>query len=117
MPVVRLWTPHGYAWRQKFSTLFRPRKMQTELSIPLSQQESREARSLGQHVVVFCLLFYKTTLSPVMPSCCKFYPTCSMYAKEAVERHGAIKGSWLAAKRLLRCRPFAHGGFDPVPDA
>ncbi len=71
----------------------------------------------GQHVLVFFLLAYKAVLSPILPSACKFQPTCSMYAKEAVERHGVMKGSWLAAKRLLRCRPFARGGFDPVPDA
>ena len=91
--------------------------MQSEFSIPLNQQELHETRSLGQHVVVFCLLFYKTTLSPVMPSCCKFYPTCSMYAKEAVERHGVRRGLMLTARRLLRCRPFSQGGIDPVPDA
>ena len=72
---------------------------------------------VGQMAALFALAAYKAILSPLLPSGCKFYPTCSMYAKEAVERHGVIKGSWLAAKRLLRCRPFAHGGFDPVPDA
>jgi putative membrane protein insertion efficiency factor len=71
----------------------------------------------GQRVALFALVAYKSILSPIMPSACKFYPTCSMYAKEAVERHGVMKGSWLAAKRLIRCRPFARGGFDPVPDA
>jgi hypothetical protein len=53
----------------------------------------------------------------MLPSCCKFYPTCSIYAKEAVERHGVARGLLLAARRLLRCRPFARGGHDPVPDA
>jgi putative membrane protein insertion efficiency factor len=73
--------------------------------------------SLGQQAVVFGLLFYKSALSPMLPSCCKFYPTCSIYAKEAVERHGVARGLLLAARRLLRCRPFAPGGHDPVPDA
>jgi putative membrane protein insertion efficiency factor len=73
--------------------------------------------NVGQMVALFALAAYKAILSPMLPSACKFYPTCSMYAKEAVERHGVLKGTWLATKRLLRCRPFARGGFDPVPDA
>jgi uncharacterized protein len=73
--------------------------------------------SAGRKIVVYSLLFYKSQLSPFLPSACKFQPTCSMYAKEAVERFGVRKGLWLAAKRLLRCRPFARGGYDPVPDA
>jgi len=72
---------------------------------------------VGQHVVVFLLLFYKNALSPLLPTFCKFHPTCSIYAKEAVERHGVVRGLTLAARRLLRCRPFAPGGHDPVPDA
>jgi hypothetical protein len=67
--------------------------------------------------VVFLLLFYKSQLSPFLPSACKYHPSCSMYAKEAVERHGVLRGLYLAMRRLLRCHPFAHGGFDPVPDA
>jgi len=50
------------------------------------------------------------------PSPCRFWPSCSAYAVEAVERHGALKGSWLAARRLSRCRPWGGSGFDPVPD-
>lgn len=67
--------------------------------------------------MVFLLLFYKSQLSPFLPSACKYHPSCSMYAKEAVERHGVLRGLYLAMRRLLRCHPFAHGGFDPVPDA
>ncbi len=73
--------------------------------------------NVGQHVVIFTLLYYKTVFSPLMPIGCKFYPTCSMYAKEAVERHGVLHGLSLTVRRLLRCRPFATGGYDPVPDA
>jgi len=72
---------------------------------------------LAQRLAVFVLACYKTFLSPVLPSACKFYPSCSMYAKEAVERHGVIRGMSLAARRLWRCRPFSPGGYDPVPDA
>lgn len=59
--------------------------------------------------------FYKARISPLLPSVCRFDPTCSTYALEAVEKHGALKGSWLAFKRLLRCNPFFPGGYDPVP--
>jgi len=52
---------------------------------------------------------------PVTGGCCRFYPTCSCYAREAVEEHGPIRGVWLAVKRLARCHPFTEGGFDPVP--
>ncbi|MBI1353305.1 MAG: membrane protein insertion efficiency factor YidD [Acidobacteria bacterium] len=71
----------------------------------------------GQKIVVFLLLFYKTQLSPFLPSACKYQPTCSMYAKEVVERFGVLKGLWLTTLRLLRCNPFARGGYDPAPDA
>jgi putative membrane protein insertion efficiency factor len=58
---------------------------------------------------------YQRFVSPVLPPSCRFYPSCSQYALEAVTRHGAFKGSWLAARRLARCHPFHPGGFDPVP--
>ena len=60
---------------------------------------------------------YKRWISPLLPHACRFVPTCSEYAIEAVERHGAMKGLWLATLRLLRCQPFARSGFDPVPAA
>jgi putative membrane protein insertion efficiency factor len=65
--------------------------------------------------VLGLLAFYKTTLSPTLPSACKYYPSCSVYAREAVERYGTSRGLWMALRRLLRCRPFHAGGFDPVP--
>jgi putative membrane protein insertion efficiency factor len=58
---------------------------------------------------------YQRLLSPLLPPSCRFYPSCSQYALDAVSRHGALKGSWLAARRLARCHPFHPGGFDPVP--
>jgi putative membrane protein insertion efficiency factor len=60
--------------------------------------------------------FYQAVLSPLMFSICKFYPSCSHYAAEALEKHGARRGLRLAAGRLWRCRPFTQGGYDPVPD-
>ncbi|MFF2090275.1 membrane protein insertion efficiency factor YidD [Paenibacillus sp. NPDC058174] len=63
------------------------------------------------------IVFYRKVLSPLKPPTCRFYPTCSAYALEALEKHGAVRGSWLAAKRIARCHPFHPGGFDPVPPA
>jgi putative membrane protein insertion efficiency factor len=60
---------------------------------------------------------YKRVVSPFLPPACRFHPTCSEYAAQAIESHGVLKGSALAAGRLLRCNPWSAGGFDPVPTA
>jgi putative membrane protein insertion efficiency factor len=60
---------------------------------------------------------YQIALSPLLGRQCRFLPTCSHYAMEALERHGAMKGGWLAFRRILRCHPFAAAGYDPVPPA
>ena len=89
------------------------------LSRDASEDKSAATSLKATGVTRFLLLAlraYQACLSPLMPSACKFYPTCSQYAVEAVTRFGARRGAWLALKRLLRCRPFSHGGFDPVPD-
>ena len=67
-----------------------------------------------RYLVLDFLQLYKTFLSPFLPSSCRFTPTCSEYAAQAVEKHGAIRGTWLGTKRILRCQPFCKGGFDPV---
>lgn len=59
--------------------------------------------------------FYRRAISPLRPPCCRFTPTCSQYALEALEKYGALKGGWLALRRFLRCHPFHKGGYDPVP--
>ncbi|WP_304440187.1 membrane protein insertion efficiency factor YidD [Oleiphilus sp. HI0079] len=59
--------------------------------------------------------FYQYAISPLFPPSCRYLPTCSEYAVQAVSAHGAFKGSWLALKRILRCHPGCDGGFDPVP--
>ncbi|WP_420319394.1 membrane protein insertion efficiency factor YidD [Gorillibacterium massiliense] len=59
--------------------------------------------------------FYRKFISPLKPPTCRFYPTCSQYALDAIEEYGAAKGSWMAVKRIGRCHPFHPGGFDPVP--
>ncbi|MCE2514611.1 MAG: membrane protein insertion efficiency factor YidD [Acidobacteria bacterium] len=60
---------------------------------------------------------YQLVLSPWFAGSCRFVPSCSAYAAEAVERHGAVRGLWLAMRRLARCQPLCRGGLDPVPDA
>ncbi len=65
----------------------------------------------------FMIRLYQYTLGSVLPNACRFSPTCSHYALEAVAVHGALRGSWLALRRLLRCHPFCVGGHDPVPNA
>ncbi|HEX8284836.1 MAG TPA: membrane protein insertion efficiency factor YidD [Pyrinomonadaceae bacterium] len=60
------------------------------------------------------LRFYKAYISPLLPPSCRFVPTCSEYALEAVERYGAIRGVWMGLGRILRCHPFHPGGYDPV---
>lgn len=66
-------------------------------------------------VLTLPILFYRSCISPLTPPSCRFTPTCSQYALEALRRHGAIKGSWLTIKRLLRCHPWGGSGYDPVP--
>ena len=61
------------------------------------------------------LRLYKLILSPLLPVACRYQPTCSDYAREAVERHGALRGTIMAARRLARCHPLREGGYDPVP--
>ena len=74
------------------------------------------ARSVGAWVLLALIRMYQIFLSPFLGGACKYYPSCSRYAQEAVQKHGARRGAWLALKRLGRCRPFAKGGFDPVPE-
>lgn len=59
--------------------------------------------------------FYQLTFSSLVGSCCRFQPTCSEYAREAIKKYGILKGGWLTVKRLSRCHPWAKGGYDPVP--
>mgnify|MGYP000037137256 CR=1 FL=1 len=63
------------------------------------------------------ILIYQKCISPLKPACCKYYPTCSEYAKRAVKKHGLIKGLILAVWRLLRCNPWSNGGVDNVPES
>ncbi|MBQ2201762.1 MAG: membrane protein insertion efficiency factor YidD [Clostridia bacterium] len=69
-----------------------------------------------KRVFLAILRFYKRCISPLLPNACIYTPTCSEYAMEAIEKHGVLKGTGLAIWRLLRCNPFAKGGYDPVPE-
>lgn len=69
-----------------------------------------------RRIFIFFIQCYRYLISPVMANHCRFHPSCSNYAIEAIEQHGACKGVWLASKRLLRCHPFNPGGYDPVPE-
>jgi putative membrane protein insertion efficiency factor len=71
--------------------------------------------SILSRLAVLMIRGYQVTLSPLLPSACRYQPTCSAYAIEAVERYGALRGGWMGARRILRCHPFARGGYDPVP--
>jgi putative membrane protein insertion efficiency factor len=70
-----------------------------------------------KQVLVFVLRAYRFLISPLYGQVCRYYPTCSAYALQAVETHGALRGSWLAARRVCRCHPWAEGGVDHVPPA
>lgn len=65
--------------------------------------------------LVWAVRVYRRFLSPMKPPSCRFYPSCSAYAEEALTRYGALRGAWLSARRVLRCHPFHPGGYDPVP--
>ena len=66
-------------------------------------------------LLLWLLRAYKRFLSPILPAACRFTPTCSVYAYEAIEKHGAARGAWMGFRRLCRCHPMNPGGFDPVP--
>ena len=66
-------------------------------------------------VMLALIAFYRNCISPFTPPTCRFTPTCSQYAVEAIQKHGPFKGGWLALRRILRCHPFGGSGYDPVP--
>ena len=76
----------------------------------------RTIESLAGRAIILLIRIYRLLFSPWIGQHCRFHPTCSAYAIEAIRRHGAVRGSWLAAKRLGRCHPWHEGGVDPVPE-
>lgn len=67
-----------------------------------------------QSVLIATLRTYKRFISPLLPSACRFYPTCSEYTMQAIEKYGPLRGVWLGTKRIAKCHPFHEGGYDPV---
>lgn len=72
-------------------------------------------RNLVTRLLLLPVYFYKACISPLFPPSCRFTPTCSEYAIEALKKHGPIKGMWLTFRRILRCNPWGGSGYDPVP--
>ncbi len=73
------------------------------------------AESMAARLLLVSIRFYQRFVSPALPASCRYYPTCSSYAVEALQRHGAVRGSWMALRRIGRCHPWHAGGYDPVP--
>lgn len=69
-----------------------------------------------KRLLIAVVRFYQKAISPHLPASCRYHPTCSQYALTALTRYGALRGSWMAIKRILRCNPFSRGGYDPVPE-
>ena len=69
------------------------------------------------YLLIFAVRFYRLCISPLFPPTCRFYPSCSQYALEAIQVYGALKGSWVAIKRLSKCHPYHPGGYDPLMDS
>lgn len=75
----------------------------------------KRLRDITVSLFVLPVRFYQLAISPHFPAACRFTPTCSQYAIEALRRHGPLKGSWLALRRIMRCHPWGGSGYDPVP--
>ena len=73
------------------------------------------SKDLVSRVMLGAIRFYQGAISPYTPASCRYIPTCSAYAREAIEKYGPRRGAYLAARRILRCHPFRPGGYDPVP--
>ena len=76
---------------------------------------TKQFTTLLSRLMLALVNFYRQCISPLTPPACRFTPTCSQYAIEAIEKYGPFKGGWLAFKRILRCNPFGGSGYDPVP--
>lgn len=76
----------------------------------------KKVNPIAARIVKAPIQFYRKVISPLKPPTCRFYPTCSAYGLEAIEKHGALRGSWLTIKRISKCHPFHPGGIDYVPE-
>lgn len=82
----------------------------------VTENKTPQQKSLAARFLLHLISFYQKQISPLTPACCRYTPSCSAYAKEAITIHGALRGSALALWRILRCNPFVKGGYDPVPE-
>lgn len=82
---------------------------------PLAHMTARIFRKVLSFPLILLVQFYRVCISPLKPPTCRFTPTCSTYALQAIRKHGPIKGAWLSLKRILRCHPWGGSGYDPVP--
>lgn len=82
---------------------------------PATGQPPAPTRGIAAKGLIFLIRCYQVALSPMLGGQCRYFPTCSAYGIEAIQRHGALRGSWMAARRIGRCHPFRPGGYDPVP--
>ncbi|MBD5204139.1 MAG: membrane protein insertion efficiency factor YidD [Bacteroidales bacterium] len=82
---------------------------------PLPEARNKEAKHLLSEVFILPVRFYQLAISPHFPAACRFTPTCSQYAIEAIRKYGPVTGVWLSAKRICRCHPWGGSGYDPVP--
>ena len=76
----------------------------------------RWLKQIPKRLLLWLIQFYRVAISPMHRPCCRYIPTCSQYAQQAIQKYGAIKGGYLALRRILRCNPFSKGGYDPVPE-
>ncbi len=72
-------------------------------------------KKLLEYILIAIILFYRKLISPMFPSSCRFYPTCSAYSLEAIKKYGPFRGIYLSVRRILKCHPYNKGGYDPVP--
>jgi uncharacterized protein len=84
-------------------------------SVPPVVERRRGLAHVVSRPLIWLVRLYQVGLSPLLPASCRYYPSCSAYALEALQRYGAWRGSWLAIRRIARCHPFHAGGYDPVP--
>ncbi len=75
----------------------------------------RWLKQIPKRLLLWLIQFYRVAISPMHRPCCRYIPTCSQYAQQAIQKYGEIKGGYLALRRILRCNPFSKGGYDPVP--
>lgn len=75
----------------------------------------RRVALLPRRALLLLIRFYQLAISPMLPASCRYYPTCSVYGYEAIEKYGILRGGWLAMRRVARCNPWHEGGYDPIP--